>query len=92
MLSQVGVEVDVSEQIVAAHGIGKQAVMSDTVESLRQDVDEEAADELVGVQGHGFLTVLFFLTVVFPFEGNAPSWCEIRRLLAIATRCDLPPR
>ena len=59
-------------QIVAAHGIGEQAIVSDTVEAGREDMDEEAADELVGVQGHGFVLVLLFLTIVFPFKRDAP--------------------
>ena len=35
--------------VVGAPGVGKQAVVADAVEAAGQDVDEKAADELVGV-------------------------------------------
>ena len=41
--------------IVGAMAVGEQAVMADAVEALGQDVKEEAADELVGGQGHGLM-------------------------------------
>jgi len=58
-------------QVVVADGVGEKAVVSDTVESMWQDVDEEAADELVGIEGHGFVSVSLFSPVIFVFEGNA---------------------
>src|SRR6202043_114334 len=33
-------------------GIGEEAVMTDAVEPVGQDMDQEAADELVGVERH----------------------------------------
>jgi hypothetical protein len=34
--------------VVGARAAGKQAVMADAAEAVRQDVDQEATDELVG--------------------------------------------
>ena len=34
--------------VIGARAAGEQAVVADAVEALRQDVDEEAADELAG--------------------------------------------
>ncbi len=45
--------------------------MADAVETGRQDVDEEAADVLVRVQGLDFLSGATFGAVVLPFEGDA---------------------
>src|SRR5918994_4381565 len=38
--------------VVGAGGLGEQPVMADAMEALRQDVAEEAADELVRCEGH----------------------------------------
>src|SRR5580704_11781125 len=38
--------------VVGAGSLGEQAVVSDAVEALRQDMDEEAADELVCCERH----------------------------------------
>src|SRR4029079_14060912 len=37
-------------------GFGKQPVVPDAVKALGQNVDEEAADELVGCEGHSLVT------------------------------------
>jgi hypothetical protein len=37
--------------VVGTGGAGEQAVVADAVEAAGEDVDEEAADELVGRQG-----------------------------------------
>ena len=58
-------------QVVAAYGIGEQAIVSDTVEALRQDMDEESSDELVGVQGHGFKTPSCVTPVLTPDDFSA---------------------
>src|ERR1700722_13239788 len=44
--------------------------MADPLQSLRQDVQQEAADELVGLEGHSLLSVV--VSVVFPAEGHCP--------------------
>lgn len=58
-------------QVVVADGVGEKAVVSNAVESLWQDVDEETADELAGVEGYGFVAVSLFGPVIFPLEGDA---------------------
>ena len=45
--------------------------MADAVEALRQDVDQESADELGGGQCHDLLAVTTFGTIVLPSEGDA---------------------
>ena len=57
-------------QVILAPGVGEQAVVSDAMESVRQDMDEEAPDELVGGQGHGFVASPSFVAIVFIFEGD----------------------
>src|SRR5690606_20510982 len=42
---------------VLAGGAGEQAIMADPVEALRQHVEQEAADELVGGERHHLLPV-----------------------------------
>ena len=49
----------------------EQAVVTDTVEAARQDMQEKAADELGGVERHGLEPVAAFDPIVFPFEGDA---------------------
>ncbi len=58
-------------QVIFAPGVGEQAVVSDAMESVRQDMDEEAPDELVGGQGHGLVANPSFVPIVFVFEGDA---------------------
>ena len=45
--------------------------MSDAVEAAGQNVEEETADELGGVERHGLEPVAAFDPVVLPFEGHA---------------------
>jgi len=45
--------------VVGAHRAGEQAVMADTVETARQHVHEEPADELGGFERHGLEAVAF---------------------------------
>jgi hypothetical protein len=42
--------------VVGAGGFGEQPIMADAMEALGQDVAEEAADELIGCEGHGACT------------------------------------
>ena len=46
-----------------AAGAGEQAVMTDAVEALRQNVEQEAANELVRAERHGALAVGAIATV-----------------------------
>jgi hypothetical protein len=43
--------------VVGAGSLGEQAVVSDAVEALRQDMDEEAADELVCCERHHLVAI-----------------------------------
>ena len=58
------------------HGVlvgrtGEQAVMPDAVEAARQNVDQEAADELVGRQRHDLLAFSSRAAIVFVAERHA---------------------
>ena len=44
--------------------------MSDAVEAVRQDMDEEASDELMCSEGHGLISLAALGPVVLPFEGD----------------------
>src|SRR5204862_7824472 len=57
--------------VVGASAFGKQAVVADAVEAGWQHVDEEAADELAGGQGHDLLSFASLITIVLPSEGHA---------------------
>src|SRR5674476_571700 len=56
--------------IVSTGGAGEQAVVADAVEALGQDVDQEAADELVGRQRHGRVPTWSLDPVILPLERN----------------------
>ena len=58
-------------QVLGAGAVGEEALMADAMETLRQDVEEEAADELVGIERHDLLPVAAFGPVVLPPEGDA---------------------
>ena len=60
-----------ARDIGGACGFGEQAVVADAVESVRQHVDEEAADELVWCERHPLVAIATFDPVVLPFEGDA---------------------
>ena len=49
---------------------GDEAVMSDAVEAFGQDVDEEAADELIDIEGPGLMSYGVAAIVLVP-EGDA---------------------
>src|ERR1700751_5153508 len=57
--------------VVGTGGLGEQAVVADAVEALRQDVDEEAADELTGCQGHELVSGAAVGAIVLVLEGDA---------------------
>ena len=69
--------------IVLAVGVGKQAVVTDAMKARGQHVQQEAAHELLGGQGHGFVARLAVGAVVFPAKCPAcqrqlktdPPWC-----------------
>lgn len=61
---------DVAEHDLAG-GSSEQTVVADAVKALGQDVEQEAADELVGGKGHDLLPVGATPTVVLVAEGDA---------------------
>src|ERR1700739_681046 len=52
-------------------GIGEKAVVSDAVKAVGQDMDQEAADKLVGVERHKLVAGVAFGPVILPFESHA---------------------
>ena len=54
-----------------AGAAGEQAVVPDAMEATRQDVEQEAADELVGGERHDLLPIGAAATVVLVAEGDA---------------------
>ena len=66
-----------SEQFAGARDVigggasGEQAVVADAVEAARQDVDEEAADELVCRECHLPVSIAALDPVVLPLEDDA---------------------
>jgi hypothetical protein len=57
--------------VLGTRAAGEEAVVADAVEAMRQDVDEEAADELVGCEGHDLLPFATLGAIVLPLEGDA---------------------
>jgi hypothetical protein len=52
--------------IVLAVGVGEQAIVSDAMKARGQDMQQEAAHELRGRQGHGFVACPPVFPVVLP--------------------------
>ena len=50
--------------------VGEQAIVSDAVESPGQDVHEEPANELVGLERHGLVSIGTLDSLIFVFEGH----------------------
>jgi len=57
--------------IVGAGSLGEQAVVADAVEALGQDVDEEAADELVCCERHHLVAIRAFEPIVLVLEADS---------------------
>src|ERR1700722_9288518 len=55
-------------ELVLTVAVAEQAVITDPLEAAGQDMDEEAADELVGIQCHRLL--LAAATIILPLEAN----------------------
>ena len=51
--------------------VGEQPIVADAVEALRQHVDQEAADELVGGERHRLVAARPLDPIVLVFEGDA---------------------
>ena len=74
-------------EMLAAPGIGEQAVVANAVEAAGQNVQQEAAHELVGAERHRLVARLARGAVVLPAEGDA-AFVEARASgeFEIATR------
>src|SRR5262249_9003552 len=57
--------------VVGASGVGEEAVVTDAMEAGGQDVDQKAADELVGGERHHLGPVAPVGAVILPPEGHA---------------------
>src|SRR6266446_4903728 len=55
-----------ARDVVGAGGLGQQAVVADAVEALRQDVNEESADD----KCHLLVSISALDSVVLPLEGD----------------------
>ncbi len=60
-----------SGDVLGAAAVGEETIVTDAVETVGQDVDQEAADELVGVERHEFVASLELGPVILPFESHA---------------------
>src|SRR3977135_1688396 len=60
-----------ARDVVGAGRSGEQAVVADAVEALGQDVDQEAADELIGGERHPLVSRAAVGAVVLVPEGDA---------------------
>ena len=54
--------------MVFAISVGQEAKVTDANIACRQDMKKEPSDKLVGLKGHGFLTVM--VSIIPPEEGN----------------------
>ena len=75
-----------TRDIGLAAGAGDEAVVADTAEALRKNVEQEAADELVGVERHGALTVGNVTAIVLVVEADTISSNATSRRFEMATR------
>src|SRR6516164_160365 len=57
--------------VVGPVGIGEEPVVTDAMKSVGQDMDQEAADELVGVERHQLIASVALGPVILPFESDA---------------------
>ena len=60
-----------AHEIGLARGSGEQAVVADAVEPAWQKVEQEAADELVGAEGHDTLPLRAMTAIILVAEGDA---------------------
>ena len=60
-----------SRDVLGAPAIGEEAVVPNAVEPVGQDVDQETADELVGVERHELVASVSLGSVILPFERHA---------------------
>src|SRR5215468_391004 len=54
-------------------GIGKEAIVTDAMEPVGQDMNQKATNELVGIERHKLVTSDALGAVILPFESHAPA-------------------
>ncbi len=59
-----------SFQVWITYGVGEQSEVLDAMKAFGEDVDEESADELLGLQGHRLIAFVVLGTIVLPFKRN----------------------
>jgi hypothetical protein len=57
-------------ELVGAMAVGKEAVVTNAMEAIRQYVEEEAADELGNLDSHDFALGTAAFPIVFPTEAD----------------------
>ena len=57
-------------EVLSALAVGKQAVVSNPVNPVWRDVDEEASDELGGFERQGLVAILLLGPVVLPLKND----------------------
>src|SRR5271167_279115 len=57
-----------ARELLCTMAVAEEAVIANTVKPVRQHMDQEAADELPGLEGHGLLTVV--IPVILPAEAD----------------------
>ena len=60
-----------ARDVLGADWAGKEAVVTDAMEALWQDMHQEAAGELVRIEGHHSISLVTFDAIVLPLEGDA---------------------
>ena len=58
-------------EVLDPGGVSQQAVVADAVESAREDMQQEAAHELIDREGHRFVAATALGAVVLELEGDA---------------------
>src|SRR3546814_2203233 len=68
-------------EVLGAAAVGEESVVADPVKAGWQDVEEKAADELIGGEGHELVAGAAFGAVVLPFERSEEHPFETQSLL-----------
>ncbi len=71
-------------ETLGAMAVGQEAVVTNAVEAVRQRVEEEAANELAGFEGHDLDRAA--VAIILPGKVDLAPSSARRRELAMATR------
>lgn len=72
--------------VLCALGIGQKADVTDAVESVRQDMQQEPPHELGGQKGHDTISILFGLALILDTERTRWPSNAVMRWLEMAMR------